>query len=148
MNAEVAVPLGGALSELAQALKTLDSAYTPPVQHHRVSGLYGREATAFANSCVVSYVHKVDHFTFILEGQAFVTDQAGNRQFVEAPAFFITRAGTQRAIFAITDIKWVTVHPDHGTTEADNDRMEEIMCCETFEEYEGYLAALPPPEEV
>lgn len=148
MSTEVVAPMKDALAGLAEALQGLDSAYTPPVKHHRVQGLYGREAVAFADSCVVSYVHKVDHFTFVLEGKAYVVDQDGSRNLVEAPAFFVTKAGTQRAIIAITDIRWTTVHPDKGTTDADNDSMEEVMCCKTFEEYENYVAALPSPEEV
>jgi len=148
MSNAVAAPLRYFFADLAAAMKQAEGSYEPPVQHFRLPGLYGRMAMAFADSCVVSYVHKVDHFTFILEGQAFVIDQDGNRNYVEAPAVFATKAGTQRTVVAITDIIWMTVHPDRGTTDADNENMEGIMCCTTFEEYEAYVAALPSPEEI
>lgn len=148
MNTEVAAPLRDIFACLAAGIKQAEGAYDPPVEHIRVPGLYGRKATAFADAVVVTYVHKVDHFTFILDGEAFVIDQDGNRSYVAAPAFFITRAGTQRTLVAITDITWMTVHPDQGTTEEDDAHMEDIMCCTTFEDYEAYVAALPSPEGV
>lgn len=148
MNTEVAAPLRNAFADLALTMKRTEGAYEPPVEHYRVPGLYGRRAKAFADSCVVSYVHKVDHFTFILQGEAFVLDQDGTRTWVEAPAFCVTKAGTQRVIVAITDIVWMTVHPDQGTTEEDDAHMEDLVCCTTFEEYEAYVAALSSPEGV
>ena len=148
MTTEISAPLKGALSDLAVTLANSEHSFTPPVKHYRAKGVYGRWAEAPAGSCVVTYVHKIEHLTVILQGEALVVDQDGNKTTVRAPDVFVTKPGTQRALVSLTDVIWLTAHPDLGTTDADNDEMEKVMCCETFEEYDMFVAALPAPEEL
>lgn len=147
MTNAVTAPMREAFSGLATALAALDGTFTPPVKHFRVPGIYGRQAEAPAGSCVVSYVHKYEHITVIVQGEALVVDQDGNRRLVVAPEVFITKPGTQRAILALTDILWFGAFPDMGTTAEDDDRMEELMVFKTFEEYEAHQAAQLLEEE-
>jgi hypothetical protein len=148
VSSEVMAPLRAVFADLAAIMKDSEAAFTPKVEHYRAKGLYGRWAEAPAGSCIVTYVHKIEHLTVILQGTALVIDQEGNRTQVTAPGVFVTKPGTQRTLVSLTDVIWMTVHPDQGTTDQDNDRMEEVMCCKTFQEYEDYVAALPPPEAV
>lgn len=132
------------IGQLAAALDELPTYFVPPVDHYLAKGLYGRRIYVPAGSCVATYVHKIQHITIALKGRCLVVDQDGVHHEVVAPAVFVTEPGTQRAVLALTDTEWVTVHP---TDETDVTKMEEVCCCRSFEEYENYLAALPAPEE-
>ena len=145
---EVALaPMRDTFAALARVLDDSPGAFTPPVKHYRVPGIYGRQAEAPAGSCIVSYIHKLEHITVIVKGEAMVADQDGNQFYVTAPDVFITKPGTQRVIVAITDILWFGAFPDMGTTAEDDDRMEELMVFKTFEEYEAHLAAQSAKED-
>ena len=96
-----------------------DNALFPP-QHHVWGGMFARELFMPAGAVIVSKIHKVDHLTFVLEGEAEVIDEFGSAEVYTAPAIIKTPAGMKRILRIKTDSRWVTVHlnPD-GIEDAD-----------------------------
>jgi hypothetical protein len=103
---DIAVDNRQNFAKLAQALSELDTTFEPPVWHYQAKGLFGRRAFAPAGSCILTLVHKQEHFTVALSGRCLVVDQDGNKTEVEAPNVWVTQPGTQRALIALTDVEW------------------------------------------
>lgn len=99
----------GKIRALQESMRELPQ-LTEELRHHFCDGLYGREMRVPAGTVLVGRTHKKPCFNFILEGEVEV--RAPERSFrVKAPHFFISEAGTKRAMAAITDLVWMTVHP-------------------------------------
>ena len=62
----------------------------------------------------------------------------GTRFEVKAPDVFITPKGTQRFIYVVDEVEWLTVH---HCEEQDMARVEKALVCETMEEYNRLLEA-------
>jgi hypothetical protein len=91
--------------------------------HHFSRGLYAREMRIPAGSLIVGKQHKYPCLNFIMTGTAEVRSHEGAKRY-DAPHIFSSGAGTKRAMYAVTDITWVTVHP---TNETDLERLEESL---------------------
>lgn len=112
-----------------------------PLRHFFADGLYGREITVPAGGTVVTKVHKKEHITFALSGTAVVVDENGIKKEIIAPAVFITPPGTQRAVYAKTEVIWATVHSNEQKLETVED-IENSVTCDTMQEYNRLLEAL------
>ena len=77
---------------------------------------------------IVSKIHKVEHFYFIMKGKCKVRTEEGI-VIIEAPYLGITPAGTQRGIEVLEDCEWVTVHV---TNETDLAKIEEQIIAKDF----------------
>lgn len=84
--------------------------FEPPVDHLFCTGLYARRNFVKAGVTVVTKVHAKEHVCIVLYGICHVYDQDGKRKIVSGPDMFITKPGTQRAIYCETDTSWITVH--------------------------------------
>lgn len=82
--------------------------------HHFCDGLYGREMRVPAGTILVGKTHKKPCLNFIMQGIVEVRAPDGSYH-IEAPHVFASPAGTKRAMVAITDLIWVTVHPASTT---------------------------------
>ena len=113
----------------------------PPVEHFHTPDLYGRRIFVPGGTAIVTKVHKTEHITVALRGHCTVVDEDGVKQEVIAPAVFITKPGTQRAVYAHDDVEWVTVH---ACKEQDMDRVEAALVCDTMVDYdrEDYVKVL------
>lgn len=109
-----------------------------PLEHYFTPTQYARRIFVPADHTVVTAVHKSEHVTVALKGHCVVVDELGDRQDVVAPAVFITKPGTQRAVYAVTDTEWLTVH-----TYTDEDKslptVEKMLVCDTMQQYENAL---------
>lgn len=106
-------------------------------QHYIVPGLlYGRRTKVPAGATIISAVHKVPHITVALKGIATVYDENGDKRDVFAPNVFITPAGVQRAIYAHTEVEWLTVH---ACQETDIEVIEQLLTCRSMDEYNAGL---------
>ena len=109
-----------------------------PLEHYFTPTQYARRIFVPADHTVVTAVHKSEHFTVALKGHCVVVDEHGDRHDVIAPSVFITKPGTQRAVYAITDTEWLTVH-----TYTDEDKsletVEKTLVCDTMQQYENAL---------
>jgi len=106
-------------------------------QHYIVPGmLYGRRTNIPAGATIISAVHKVPHITVALKGIATVVGEDGEKRDVFAPNVFITPAGVQRAIYAHTEVEWLTVH---ACEETDVEMIEKLLTCRSMDEYNAGL---------
>ena len=102
-------------------------------QHYIVPGmLYGRRTNVPAGATIISAVHKVPHITVALKGIATVVGEDGEKRDVFAPNVFITPAGVQRAIYAHTEVEWLTVH---ACEETDVEMIEKLLYATSMKEY-------------
>lgn len=117
-----------------QIQKGLVSGELPPLNeetfHHFARGLYAREMRIKADSLVVGKIHRYPCLNFIMEGIAEVrTDQGAFR--VEAPCVFESGSGTKRAIYAVTDLTWITAHPSNNRN---LDDLERELIADTYDD--------------
>jgi len=83
--------------------------YEPPTVHTFHGGMYCREVTQAAGSLVVGKVHLKDHLFVLLRGTMLVTSGDEARE-MTAPAMLCSVPGTKRALYAVTDALYMTVH--------------------------------------
>lgn len=117
-----------ALGELAPGEQQID--------HYQTSDLYGRRCRIKAGTVGATLVHKYDHIAICLSGTVVLVDQNGDKTTITAPDVVITKKGTQRAVLAVTDVDWVTVH---HTEHQDLDTIEDTLGCKTMREYQALL---------
>jgi len=109
-----------------------------PLEHYFTPTQYARRIFVPADHTVVTAVHKSEHVTVALKGHCVVVDELGDRHDVIAPSVFITKPGTQRAVYAITDTEWLTVH----TYEDEDKSLETVrkaLVCDSMQQYENLL---------
>ena len=135
---------GAHIAKLKQSMESAISAKELaqvefPLEHFFADGVYGRRIFVPAGSTVITAVHKKEHITIALKGHSVVVDEVGDRRDIVAPAVFITTPGTQRAVYAITDVEWVTVHHYEGDNSLET--VEKTLVCDTMQEYKNLLEA-------
>lgn len=106
------------------------------IDHYQTSDLYGRRCRIKAGTVGATLVHKYDHIAICLLGTVILVDQNGEKTTVTAPDVVITKKGTQRAVYAVTDVDWVTVH---HTEHQDLDTIEATLGCRSMKEYQALL---------
>lgn len=84
------------------------------VKHTFAPGVYIREIFLPAGSLVLGKIHQHSHYNFLAEGEVSVFTKDGLER-KSAPWRGVSTAGTQRAVYAVTDCRWVTVH--HNPTD-------------------------------
>jgi len=77
--------------------------------HYFADGMYCRELTQPAGTLVVGKVHKREHFYIVTKGSVQVAMDEGVKIFT-APTVIVSKPGTKRAILALEDAVYVTVH--------------------------------------
>jgi hypothetical protein len=81
-----------------------------PITHTFAGDLYIRSVINPVDSLVTTKIHRTAHPFFVLRGMALVSTNEGPLIEIEAPHWGITQPGTRRAILAIKEIQWMTVH--------------------------------------
>jgi quercetin dioxygenase-like cupin family protein len=110
----------------------------PEPIHYQTDELYGRRLIVPTGTVFTTKVHKSDHIAICLRGHIIVHTADGLRFEVRAPDVFITPKGTQRFIYVVDEVEWMTVH---ACKEQAIDRVEKALVCETMEEYNRLLEA-------
>jgi hypothetical protein len=88
-----------------------------------------------AGDVVVGKIHKHAHINVIAYGHCMVmTEQEGLLE-LRGPLVFTSSPGTKRAVYAIEETHWTTVHV---TKETDLDKIEEHVIAKSYEEYEQF----------
>ena len=133
---------GAHIAKLKQSMESAISAKELaqvefPLEHFFADGVYGRRIFVPAGATVITAVHKKEHITIALKGHSVVVDEVGDRKDIIAPCVFITKPGTQRAVYAITDVEWVTVHHYEGDNSLET--VEKTLVCDTMQEYNRLL---------
>ena len=105
-----------------------------PSELYFAEGLCGRRSIGAANHVVVTQKHKKQHLTIALRGHCFVADESGERKEIHAPGVWVTEAGTQRSIYCVTEVEWITVHANPENLR-DESELEKAYCENPFPEY-------------
>lgn len=86
-----------------------------PVEHRFTPGLYIREIFIPAGTLLTSATHKTEHPFVLAMGRIAVISENEGRVVYQAPYVGITKPNTRRALFAETDVIWVTIHKTDKT---------------------------------
>lgn len=124
------------LLKLQRALEGLEEAKGPeayPLRHHFAPGAYAREILIPAGELVVGKIHRHAHVNVLSHGRALVATPDGESEVLVAPYTFVSQPGTKRAVFAIDDVVWTTVHV---TDETDLEKIEAAIIAPDFEALE------------
>jgi hypothetical protein len=107
-----------------------------PLQHVFAPGAYARTMYIPAGTVIVGKIHKHAHLNILSQGTVCVmTETEGDRQ-LTGPLTMVSPPGTKRAVYAVTDAVWVTVHL---TNETDLEKIEAEVIAPTFQDYELFL---------
>ena len=96
-----------------------------PTEHLFHGGMYCRQLFQPAGSLVVGKVHKKEHFFIVVQGTVAINGD-GETLLCTAPFMLTSKPGTKRALYAETDVVYMTIHrADSTTVEAVEDELVE-----------------------
>ncbi len=99
--------------------------FEPPTSHTFHAGMYLRAVEQPAGSTVVGALHKVPHFFYLAVGCLAVVD-GEVEEIIHAPRLLCTEPGAKRALFAVSDCLYFTIHrTDTTDVESAEDEMVE-----------------------
>lgn len=107
-----------------------------PLRHSFADGCYVREIFIPKGMIYVGKIHKFSHPRFLLAGTLLVCTESGGAEYMRAPSYMITPAGTKRIGVALEDTIIVTVHV---TDETDIDKIEDYVIARNYEEITGLI---------
>lgn len=102
-----------------------------PLRHEFADGIYARTIVLEKGSFVIGKIHRKAHHNFLLRGKVAVLTEEGP-QILIAPCQFVSKPGTKRAVYAIEESEWSTVH--NVGDETDLEKIENIVITPTYEE--------------
>jgi hypothetical protein len=96
-----------------------------PTEHYFADGMYLRYLPRPKGCTIVGKVHKKEHFYMVLAGEVLIVGE-GKRDRVKAPAVFVCKPGTKRAVHALEDSVCATVHrvSSHDLAEIEEELVE------------------------
>jgi hypothetical protein len=110
-----------------------------PLVHSFADGIYVRQITIPAGMLVVGRIHKHEHPNVLLKGEVLVVTEFGEER-LTAPRSMISKAGTKRALYTITETVWITYHHNPTNTQ-DIEELDRLVIANSYEEYERFIAA-------
>lgn len=87
-----------------------------PLDHYFAPNVYGRRMLLPAGSTIVGKVHRHAHLNVVISGHAIVATPFG-REEVRGGDVFVSKPGTKRAVTALVDTVWLTIHPNETDTQ-------------------------------
>jgi hypothetical protein len=106
-----------------------------PLQHVFAPGAYARTMRIPAGTVIVGKIHKQAHLNILSQGTVCVMTEGEGDQQLTGPLTMCSPPGTKRAVYAVTDAVWVTIHL---TNETDLEKIEAEVIAPTFEAYEQF----------
>jgi hypothetical protein len=104
-----------------------------PVTHHFAPGVYMRELTIPQGVLLTGAVHKTEHLSVLSKGHIYILNGEDRMELI-APATVLSPKGVKRAIYAVEDSTWMTIH---ATTETNTAKLVEELTTSTEEELAG-----------
>lgn len=124
------------ITKLADVIREMPQ-HNFEVKHHFSPGVYARELIIPAGATAVGCVHLHENMNMLVKGRVQVTTEEGVVE-VCAPFIVVSPPGTQRALYALEDSVWVTIH---GTHETDLDVLRKTFVVDNHEQYLEYTKA-------
>jgi len=112
---------GAATHKLGEPQEKLMQEYYP-LKHYFEGGLYTREIFMPKGHVTVSFIHKQQHPSFLMEGKVSFINDEGRIETISAPHTVFTQVGTQRIFFIHEDTKWVCVYKTDATNIEDAEK--------------------------
>lgn len=106
-----------------------------PLQHSFIDGVYVRTIFIPAGTMLVGKIHKHSHANILSQGEVLVITEEGGREHLKGPLTMVSPAGCKRAVKALTDTTWTTIH---RTDETDLEKIEDWVIAKTYEDYEQF----------
>lgn len=106
--------------------------YFTPIDPKYGCCTYARQIFLPAGSVVIGKIHRHQHLNFLMTGKVVVATEFG-KKFLEAPSVFVSEVGLKRAVRAIEDSIWVTVHLTKYNHEEDLDKIEEEVIAPDYQ---------------
>ena len=113
---------------LEDAIRLLPK-FEPVVVHSFAPGVYAREIHIPAGVVLTGKIHRTEHLNILSAGKVEVYNN-GETKTMQAPFTFVSPVGTKRALFAVENTVWTTIH---ATDETDIDVLEAELIVESFE---------------
>lgn len=132
-NREKIVNLQDVMLDMPESATGEEADKLCPLTHHFAPGVYAREIFLPAGVTVVGKLHKHAHLNIISKGSVLVSTEKGNEQF-DAPFTFTSYAGTKRAVHALEDTIWTTIHV---TDKTDLEEIESEIIAKDYSELPG-----------
>lgn len=104
---------------------------TMPLKHSFADHVYVREIFIPKGHILTGKIHRHSHPNFLMKGEVLVYTENEGRQHLKAPLSMISPAGIKRAILALEDTVWVTVHV---TDETDLGKIEDYVIAKSYDE--------------
>lgn len=108
-----------------------------PLQHVFAPGVYARTIQLPMGSIILGKIHKHKHLNILSKGKVKVLTEEGGVEELEGPVTLVSPPGTKRAVVALTDAVWTTIHLTDSTNLKE---IEEETIAKTYEEYDTFLA--------
>jgi hypothetical protein len=103
-------------------------------EHFFAPGVYGRKMLIPAGMCVVGKIHRHAHLNVITTGVIKVVTEFGEDTYT-GPRIWVSEPGTKRAVYAIEDTEWLTVHANPDNL-SDVRKIEAQVIAPTFAEFD------------
>lgn len=107
-----------------------------PVTQYFGHGVYMREITIPAGCILTGKIHKHPCHSIVLTGEMEVITDQGPK-LIKAGDVFESPAGVKRAGRALTECRWITVHPYDGP-EQSSEAMADLLTVDTYEQLEAF----------
>lgn len=104
-----------------------------PLKHSFAPGMYVRQIFIPKGTILTGKIHRHAHPNFLMSGEVIVVTEERGREHLKAPMSIISAAGTKRAILALEDTVWITVH---ATEETDLQKIEDYVIAKDFDAIE------------
>lgn len=123
-----------ALQEAAANLPEVDC----PLQHSFIDGVYVRTIFIPAGTVIVGKIHKHSHANILSKGEVVVMTEEGGREHLTGPLTMVSPAGCKRAVYAVTDATWTTIHSLPPDQSQDLSKIEDWVVAKDYSEYEQF----------
>ena len=117
-------------------LKASDGQFIPDLVQYFGHGIYMRRVFLPAGSQAAGRIHRRPCWNILLLGEIEVVTEDGYKIMV-APDIFESPAGVKRAVRAISNTMWVTVHAYDGE-EQDGDAMADLLTVPGYDALESH----------
>ena len=119
------VSLESALKDQPDAIdeQELEDTYN---DHYFAPGMYARKMLIPSGMCVVGKIHKHAHINIITFGVIKVVTEFGEDVYT-GPRTWVSEPGTKRAVYALEDTEWLTIHANPSDTQDIRDIESQVI---------------------